>query len=97
MYEVKSNHSRSRTFVEMTADRVAYHLSKLIHGISLRENGVAQSMSFVPTLGRLFDCEDDFRVHRADYTVRVRLFIEVLPQIPPLGLKPSVGMTNPNC
>jgi hypothetical protein len=46
----------------MTTDRVADHLSKLVHGVSLREDGMAESVSFVAALGRLLNSEDDLRV-----------------------------------
>ena len=48
------------------ATRVADHLLKLVHGIRLREDGMAESVSFVATLGRLLNSENDLRAfHQA--------------------------------
>ena len=56
----KRNRSCRRVRVKVTTDRVPDHLSELVHGVSLREDGMAQSVSFVAAFGRLLDSKDDF-------------------------------------
>ncbi len=47
--------------IKVAARGVADHLLKLVHGIGLREDGMAESVSFVATLGRLLNSENDLR------------------------------------
>ena len=70
---MKPNYSWRLTFLEMAVHRIAYHLSKLVHRIRLRENGMAQGVRFVPTLRRFFNGEDDLGFFHRALIISLRL------------------------
>jgi hypothetical protein len=57
---METDDSGAIRFGEVAANSVLNGAAQIVEGLGLREDRVTKSASFIPALGRLLNCEDDF-------------------------------------